>query len=93
MTDLETLVEKWSKEAGLLLTAPCLPELWKNFARLAMQYAAEEAAKVASQFSITKQPIYPGIQFDSMSEEAQRICHMTCQEVALDIRELFRDIK
>jgi hypothetical protein len=44
MTDLETLVEKWSKEAGLLLTAPCLPELWKNFARLAIQYAAAKAA-------------------------------------------------
>jgi hypothetical protein len=49
MTDLETLVEKWSKEAGLLLTAPWLPELWKNFARLAIQYAAEEAAKVCEE--------------------------------------------
>jgi hypothetical protein len=46
MTDLQKLVEQWAKEAGLLLTAPCLPELWKNFALLAMQYAAEEAAKI-----------------------------------------------
>jgi hypothetical protein len=75
MTDLETLVEKWSKEAGLLLTAPCLPELWKNFARLAIQYAAEEAAKACEA---------------EAEKQADSYSHDGCLAAADAIRERFK---
>jgi hypothetical protein len=48
MEDLQKLVEQWAKSAGLAnqVMTPWLMEMWEKFARLAMQHAAEEAAKV-----------------------------------------------
>jgi DNA-binding transcriptional regulator YdaS (Cro superfamily) len=65
-------------------------EMWLQAARAGATLVAEECAKVASGYSVNKQPVHPDIPWDSMSEQAKAVTHMACQNVALAIGDLFR---
>jgi predicted RNase H-related nuclease YkuK (DUF458 family) len=48
--------------------------------------ALERAAEVSEMFSIEKNRIHPDVAYNDMSENAQRVTHMTAQNIAAAIR-------
>ncbi len=47
----------------------------------------ERAATLAAMFSIEKKQIHPVLPWDAMSENARKAAHMTCQNIAAEIRQ------
>lgn len=89
MDDLQKLVERWAKEAGVDWVARSRIE---DFARLAMAHAAEEAAKVCDAFRDGALKAQSGASDDLSNVMLRQVAELGHGECARAIRERFKNL-
>jgi hypothetical protein len=81
MMKLPELPQDFTRSLGKLMQ-----DMIRAYGQVCASAALERAAEVSEMFSIEKNRIHPDVAYNDMSENAQRVTHMTAQNIAAAIR-------